>query len=245
MGYPSMIRNEVEFTIPESTMENWQSIVDILAEIIEIPAALIMRLVDEDIEVFSASHSKGNPYHPGDREHFENSGLYCETVIKTRDRLLVPNALKDVKWKDNPDVKLNMIAYLGFPIYLPDNKPFGTICVLDNKENAYPDTYIKLLMKFRDLVQAELELIYLNQSLGDKNQRLSDYLVELQAFRGLVPICANCKSIRDEDGEWHPIENYLIQSPMADFSHGLCPVCLKKLYPDFAARIDAKEKDGG
>lgn len=234
--------SEIQFVVPESTLDNWQRIVDILAKIIGVPAALIMRLVDDSIEVFVSSESPGNPYHPGDKEHFENSGLYCERVIKTQKRLLVPNALHATEWQNNPDIKLNMISYLGFPIMLPNQKPFGTICVLDNKENTYSETISELMLKFRDLVQAELELLYMNQVMGDKNKRLSDYLVELQALRGLVPICANCKSIRDEEGHWHPVEHYLVNNPQARFSHGVCPDCMRKLYPEHAQKKPENHK---
>ena len=228
-----MLENEVEIEVPEATQKTWQEIVDLMAEIIGIPAGLIMRLRGPDIEVFVSSRSKGNPYHPGDKEHFRKSGLYCETVIKTQDRLLVPNALADPKWRNNPDVKLKMISYLGFPILLPNRKPFGTICVLDNKENAYAEKFEKLIVKFRDLVQSDLEMIYVNQVLGDKNRRLTDYLMELQALRGIVPICANCKSIRDAQGTWHPVEHYLVGHSEADFTHGICPTCMKRLYPEY------------
>jgi hypothetical protein len=70
-------------TIPETIIRNWQGIVDILAEITGIPAALIMRINDPDIEVLLASDSAGNPYEAGAAEHLWGSGLYCETVIKT------------------------------------------------------------------------------------------------------------------------------------------------------------------
>ncbi|MBN1475951.1 GAF domain-containing protein [Candidatus Sumerlaeota bacterium] len=228
-----MIPKEVQIEIPEATLEAWQEIVDILADIMGIPAGLIMQVREPHIEVLVASHSEGNPYHPGDSEEFFGSGLYCERVIRTRDRLLVPNALVDEEWRENPDIKLDMISYLGFPILLPDGKPFGTICVLDNRENAYSDKFEKLMVKFRNLLQADLAIIYMNQVLGDRNRRLTDYMAELQALRGLVPICAHCKSIRDERGEWHPIEHYLIQHPEAEFSHGICPRCIERHFPDF------------
>ena len=141
-----------QLEVSVDTLNKWQNIVDIMAELVGIPAALIMRLVESDIEVFIASQTDGNPYHPGDHEHFLGSGLYCETVINTNDKLLIPNALTDEKWKNNPDVKLNMISYLGFPILLPDGKPFGTICVLDNKENAYSETYENLIINFREII---------------------------------------------------------------------------------------------
>jgi GAF domain-containing protein len=227
-----MIDEEVMIEVPADILANWQEITNILAEIARIPVALIMRFLDPHIEVFVSSNSEGNPYHPGDKEILFGSGLYCETVLKTQDKLLIPDALADENWKNNPDVKLNMISYLGFPILLPNKTPFGTICVLDNKANEYSKTTEKLMVQFRNLLESHLEMIYLNQSLGDKNKRLTDYLVELQAFRGLVPICANCKSIRDDQDNWHPIEHYLFKNPVADFSHSICPKCKKLLYPE-------------
>jgi len=229
-----MINDEVKIDVPAAILENWQEIANLLAEIAEIPAALIMRFADPYIEVFVSSNNTGNPYHPGDRENLFGSGLYCETVIRTQDKLLVPDALADTAWKNNPDVKLHMISYLGFPILLPDQKPFGTLCVLDKKPNEYSKTTEKLMLKFRSLIESHLEMIYMNQILGDKNKRLTEYLMELQTLRGLVPICSKCKSIRDNQNNWHPIEHYFIRHPDAAFSHGICPKCLKELYPEFA-----------
>lgn len=228
-----MIHEKIEIDIPEDIQENWQEIVNISAQLCDVPAVLIMRLADPDIEVFISSKSEDNPYHSGDKEHFENSGLYCETVIKSKSKLLVPDALADEHWKNNPDVKLNMISYLGFPIWTPMKKPFGTICLLDSKRNEYSSGIEQLMLKFRDMIESHLELIYFNQVLGDKNRRLSDYLLEIQALRGLISICSNCQSIKNNEDEWHPVESYLIKHPEADFSHGICPECMEKLYPDF------------
>ena len=216
--------------IPDAIISKWQNIMDIVAELVGCPAALIMRLVKSDIEVFISSRSKGNPYHPGDHDHFLGSGLYCETVITTNEKLLISNALADEKWKNNPDIKLNMISYLGLPIILPDKKPFGTICVLDNKENVYSLTFEKLMMNFRDIIQSHLELIYMNTVLGEKNKSLSDYLEEIKILRGIVPICSFCKKIRDAEGQWSEVEDYVSKHSEAKFSHGYCPECIKKHY---------------
>ncbi len=125
-----------------------------------------------------------------------------------------------------------MISYLGFPITLPEGTPFGTICVLDNKRKDYTATDESLMIKLKNLIESHLSLIYMNQTLGNKNQKLSDYIQEIQVLRGIVPICANCKNIRDEKDQWHPIENYFLHSPHAQVTHGLCPECFKTLYPD-------------
>lgn len=70
-------------------------------------------------------------------------------------------------------------------------------------------------------------------------------ILELQAalkhnkiLRGLLPICSNCKKIRDDQGYWCQIESYIRDHSDIDFSHGICPDCLKLLYPDFADEID-------
>lgn len=177
------MENKIQIEVPAAKSQDWQEIVDILAQILKIPAVLIMRLNEPYIEVLVAGRSEANPYHPGDREKVWGSGLYCETVIKRQAKLLVPNALKDELWKNNPDIKLNMISYLGFPILLPDGNPFGTICVLDNKENPYSDIVERLMQKFRNMIQSDLEILYANQMLGEKNRELTDYLSEIQALR--------------------------------------------------------------
>jgi transcriptional regulator with GAF, ATPase, and Fis domain len=218
--------------VPESTLEKWQNIVNIIAKLIGVPAALIMRLVKSDIEVLVSSQSSGNPYHPGDHEKFLGSGLYCETAITSNNKLLVPNALADEKWRNNPDIKLNMISYLGFPIYLLDRKPFGTICVLDNKENAYSETYKNLIENFRDIIQYHLELIYMNSMLGENNKTLSDYLEEIKTLRGIVPICSYCKKIKDAEGKWSEVDVYVEKHSEAEFSHSICEECARRFYPD-------------
>jgi len=232
-----MMNNKVQIDVPTAIMENWQEMVNILASMISVRASLIMRLDDPYIEVFVSSESEGNPYHHGDKEKLYGSGLYCETVITTQEKLLVPNALVDAKWKANPDIKLGMVSYLGFPIFLPDGTPFGTICILNSEQSSYSINIEKLMLNFRNLIQSHLEVIYMNQVLGDKNRRLTDYLMELQALRGIVPICSNCKSIRDAKDNWHPIEHYFIKNPEAQFSHSICPDCMRALYPEVADEI--------
>ena len=72
--------------IPNWTLERWQSVVDTMAELVNVPAGLIMRINGADIECLISSRTPGNPYHPGDSEHLIGSGLYCETVINSRNR---------------------------------------------------------------------------------------------------------------------------------------------------------------
>ena len=62
---------------------------------------------------------------------------------------------------------------------------------------------------------------------------LRDALAQVKTLSGLLPICANCKKIRDDKGYWHSVEVYVRDHSEADFSHGMCPDCAKELYPWF------------
>jgi len=174
--------------LPGDIIRKWQGAVDILAKVVQVPAALVMRFPGPEIEVLVSSRTEGNPYTPGDSEHLEGSGLYCETVIKSLDRLLVPNALKDEKWKNNPDIKLGMISYLGFPILFPSGSPFGTICVLDNKENHFGESVEKLMGQFRDLFETHLALIQRNERLEGSLSEISRLSVELEKAANSDPL---------------------------------------------------------
>lgn len=143
--------------IPQSFISKWQEIVDLLAKIIGIPAALIMKVENDFMEVFISSKSDNNPYHVGQKEHW--NGLYCETVIKSQNKLKVANALKDEKWDKNPDLKSGMVSYFGFPLNFPNGEPFGTICVLDRNENPYSEEHEQLLMQFKRVVELDLAMI--------------------------------------------------------------------------------------
>src|ERR1700730_1471453 len=139
--------------VPSEIIRKWQEIVDLLAEIMHVPSASIMRVDPPHIKVFVSSTSKGNPCEPGALD----TGPYCETVMKTGRPLLISDALENEAWKANPHVMLGMIAYLGVPIGWPNGRIFGTICVRDNKRNEYSEAYLKLLLHFRDMLQTDLK----------------------------------------------------------------------------------------
>ena len=222
--------------------EEWQQIVDIMAELLNVPAGLIMRVNGPDIEVFVSSQTPENPYHPGDKEDLIGSGLYCETVIKTRDRLHVPNALSDPLWDHNPDVKLGMIAYLGFPIVLPSGNVFGTICVLDNKKNHYTPVYEQLVYRFKKLIEGQLLLADQNQRLMAINQELEKRMAEIHTLRGILPICSYCKKIRNDDGYWQALDVYIQAHSEAEFSHGICLDCMAVHFPQSHRKLVAAGK---
>jgi len=63
-------------------------------------------------------------------------------------------------------------------------------------------------------------------------EQLQNALSQVKKLSGLLPICSHCKKIRDDQGYWNQIEQYIDERSEAQFSHGLCPDCMRELYPD-------------
>jgi hypothetical protein len=76
--------------------------------------------------------------------------------------------------------------------------------------------------------------IYKNIEKQKENifNELEDALKNIKVLKGFLPICASCKNIRDDKGYWRQIESYIRDHSEAEFSHGICPECAEKLYPD-------------
>jgi CheY-like chemotaxis protein len=68
-------------------------------------------------------------------------------------------------------------------------------------------------------------------------KNLREALEQIQTLKGLIPICASCKNIRDDKGYWHKVEAYIRQHSGVEFSHGICPECMMKLYPELVKNL--------
>ena len=68
-------------------------------------------------------------------------------------------------------------------------------------------------------------------------RELNEAMRQIKTLRGIVPICAHCKDIRDEQGNWSSIETYLTRNTHGQLTHGICPGCLKKHYPEYAEGV--------
>jgi len=78
-----------------------------------------------------------------------------------------------------------------------------------------------------------MELRRLNKELQIRKEELEKALAEIKTLRGILPICSHCKKIRDDEGYWNQMELYISKHSEAEFSHGICPKCMKEQHPDF------------
>ena len=121
------------------------------------------------------------------------------------------------------DVPIIYLSCLNDPEVLDSavkTNPYGYI--VKPYDNAALKSSIEItLIKYRSEKEREKLIDRLEQAL-DEVKRLS----------GLLPICASCKRIRDDQGGWQQIEDYIAEHSEADFSHGICPECAHRLYPE-------------
>ncbi len=76
--------------------------------------------------------------------------------------------------------------------------------------------------------QLRLEMIEREHLIAELKEALS----KVKTLSGLIPICASCKKVRDDQGYWHQVEAYVREHSDAEFSHGICPECARRLYPE-------------
>ena len=104
----------------------------------------------------------------------------------------------------------------------------GSSCEMDVTFTMIPWGREKaILVTFRD----PSERIRAEREREKLISELQDALTKIKTLKGLLPICASCKKIRDDQGYWHQVESYIRDHSQADFSHGICPDCQKRLYP--------------
>ncbi len=258
-----MINQELQngikaFDVNNDIINQWQEIVNCLAKLMNVPAVLIMRLNENKIEIFRTSKSKNNPYKLLGSKYFFDSGLYCETVIRTNKKLHVPNALKDEEWKNNPNIAFKMISYLGFPIRHSDSTPFGTLCVLDDHERFWDIEEENLIIHFRNMIENHLELTTKIEQVNSLNESLErmayyDYMTNIYNRRYFFEVAEttiallkrdkkpisiimididNFKSINDTYG--HDVGDEVIKALPVEISH-----CIRE--SDILARFGGEE----
>lgn len=147
-----------------------------------------------------------------------------DSYIKQRDRLI--QSIEDGN-KNAVNMELEVIHKDGrtLPVEINANLLYDL--------NGNPVEILGVARDITERKQAEAKL------LAEK-RKLEDAIQEIKKLSGLLPICASCKKIRDDQGYWKQIEIYIREHSEAEFTHSICPNCVKKLYPN----LDINKKFG-
>lgn len=170
------------------SIEKWQKTVNLLAEFFAAPAAFLVQHTDLGYQVTVASEQTSNPYAAGVVIEPE-ANIFCRKIVETGELLYVGHAQADPYWDTNPEVHDDgFSSYLGVPVHWPNGAIYGTFCVMDYRQTDYQDTYLKLIVQLRDILEADLELIEAYSNL--KELAITDELTLLYNRRGFNVICS-------------------------------------------------------
>ena len=124
-------------------------------------------------------------------------------------------------------------------LFAPLNLEGKTVGImgLANKPSDFTDEDADIASVFGELAAIALSNSRYLDLLNEKTTSLERALSEVKTLRGLLPICARCKKVRNDEGLWTQLEAYLSTHTDARFSHGLCPDCMKELYPEYADAV--------
>ena len=201
------------------TEQAFDDFTELAAAICEVPIALIS-LVDEDRQWFKSKVGM-------EADETPRNVAFCAHAIMDDQVMVVPDAHKDSRFAENLLVtgSPNIRFYAGAPLISPEGQGLGTLCVIDREPRELNPSRKSALQALARQLMTLLEH-------RKTSRKLAAALRDVKTLEGLLPICSHCKGIRDDQGIWSSIEQYLGKHTDAQLSHGYCRPCMKKHYPE-------------
>ena len=177
------------------------------AAICETPISLIT-LIDSDRQWFKSKVGM-------DIAQTSRDVSFCAHALVDNKMLVVEDASKDPRFADNPYVTAEAPVrfYAGAPLVMADGNSLGTLCVVDRKPRKLSPAQLDALAILRGAVVTQIELRRATADLRDAER--------------LLPLCAWCRNIRNPDGSWRSLHDYV--AAVMPVTHGMCPDCAKKM----------------
>ena len=199
------------------TEQSYDDITTLAAQICGVPIAMIS-LVDEARQWFKSRVGM-------EQQQTPREVAFCAHAILQNKPFIVKDATKDRRFAGSALVtgEPHIRFYAGIPLVNPEGMALGTLCVVDHQPRRLSAAQQKTLQALSRQVMALLELRRVSA-------RLANALEQVKTLQELLPICAWCKRIRDDEGYWNQVEAYFHKHTGADFTHGICPECLEKVH---------------
>lgn len=196
----------------------FDDLVEIATAMFDTPVGLVS-LIGKDRQWFKAR--KGVAQEESPREY----SVCAHAILDPENPFVAPDFREDERFRDNPLLEAaGLRSYVGVPLVDTDGMPLGSICVMDTEpldDVADLDDKLDVL---RRLSRQAMRLIEHRAVSG----RLAEALEAVERLETLVPICAWCDRIRDDEDYWRSVDEFL-KSQGIDLTHGICPSCLEDL----------------
>lgn len=240
---------DIELAI--SQYYNLQNLLDRITQVTTsfLPASGGSSLIlwDEESEDFFVSSSTipGQPPQMT-AKRVRRKGGATRWIVDNRQPFVVSDIRQDPFTANKMLPEYALQAYAGFPLLLEGNA-IGVLYALDTNIREYTESdrgfltalanrAAIMIQKVRTYEQLKVANTQLEREALEKAQlidELQEALANIKILRGLIPICANCKNVRDDEGFWQQVEIYISCHSEAEFSHSICPECMGKLYPGY------------
>ena len=209
-------------TAPEQAFDD---ITKLAAFICQTPIATVT-LVDEHRQWFKSQVGLMASETPRDL-------AFCAYTILQSEMLIVEDATRDERFRDNPLVLGNpgIRFYAGAPLQTSDGFGLGSVCVIDHKPRHISQEQTDALTRLARMVMLQFEY-------RAASARLAEALKNVKTLSGLLPICSYCKQVRNDSGYWQQVEVYIQSHSDATFTHGICAKCRDEQMAVFMASMD-------
>lgn len=204
------------FTVLDTEPEaDFDGLVQLASQLCDAPTALIS-LVDEHRQWFKAKQGL-------DACETPRRDAFCAHAILGSETMVVWDARQDERFRDNPlvtgDPRIRF--YAGTPLTTRDGHNLGTLCVIDVEPRRDDGFDTRRREGLEALGRQVVRLLELRRS----NAQLAEALSRVKLLEPLVPVCAWCRSVRDDDDYWSSIDEYLRRHAGVRTTHSICPSC--------------------
>lgn len=156
--------------VDNSVMEGWQDMLELFADLTDMPVAVVFKQRTEGYEIFLSSETEGNPFERGDIVRF-GTDFFVE-------RILAEGKMTEIKADDSCESSIEanrgMKVCLGGPLRWPDGEVFGVLCAMTPETISFSDNHVRLMGMIQSLGEKDLGIIHKNLELEEKDSQFGE-----------------------------------------------------------------------